>query len=168
MSQRFVIEAVMVAIYGQLLSVNRPVEYIVPYTTILELYEFEEGSEPLMNEPGDDKHVKEKVKELVAYFEEPLNKKKIQKALSVPWAKSAPILLGDQIKLSIINAVDNAHYGEVFDPIETEVLLSALKEEAPVLTDQLEMIQRIISAAVPVQVFDIDDFEFALEGTAQL
>ena len=77
MSQRFVIEAVMVAIYGQLLSANRPVEYIVPYTTVLELYEFEEGAEPLMNEPGDDQHVKEKVKELIAYFEEPLNKKKI-------------------------------------------------------------------------------------------
>ncbi|MDO3410610.1 ADP-heptose synthase [Saccharibacillus sp. CPCC 101409] len=168
MSQRFVIEAVMVAIYGQLLSANRPVEYIVPYTTVLELYEFEEGSEPLMNEPGDDHYVKEKVKELIAYFEEPLNKKKIQKALSIPWAKSSPILLGDMVKLTIVNAVDNAHYGELFDPIETEVLLSALKEEAPVLTDQLEMIQRIISAAVPVQVFDIDDFEFALEGTAQL
>lgn len=168
MSQRFVIEAVMVAIYGQLLSANRPVEYIVPYTTVLELYEFEEGSEPLMNEPGDDKFVKEKVKELIAYFEEPLNKKRIQKALTVPWAKTAPILLGEHIKLTIVNAVDNAHYGELFDPIETEVLLSAIKEEAPVLTDQLEMIQRIISASVPVQVFDIDDFEFALEGTAHL
>lgn len=35
MSRRFVIEAVMVAIYGELLVPQAPVEYIVPYTTVM-------------------------------------------------------------------------------------------------------------------------------------
>lgn len=39
MPRQFVTEAVMMAIYGQLLAPRSPVEYIVPYTTIMELYE---------------------------------------------------------------------------------------------------------------------------------
>ncbi|MGV2644703.1 ADP-heptose synthase, partial [Clostridium perfringens] len=39
MTRIFVTEAVMLAIYGQLLVPPKPVEYIIPYTTILELYE---------------------------------------------------------------------------------------------------------------------------------
>lgn len=165
MSQTFIIEAVMIAIYGQLLDPDKPVEYIVPYTSIMELYEFAESAEPLMNEDNEDQYVKTRIQQLIAYFEEPLNKKKIQRALQVPWAQSSGILLSEKVQLKIINAMDNAHYGESFDPIETELILSALKKEAPMLTDQFEMIHRMIEAKVPVQVYDIEDFSFALEGT---
>ncbi|MBE0341340.1 ADP-heptose synthase, partial [Paenibacillus sp. 28ISP30-2] len=73
MSRQFVTEAVMVAIYVQLLTTPAPVEYIVPYTSLLELYEFQDSTEPLMDNPADDQHVKRKVSELISYFEEPLN-----------------------------------------------------------------------------------------------
>lgn len=76
MSRQFVTEAVMMAIYGQLLISSSPVEYIVPYTTVMELYELRDSDDPLMNRPDDDKHVKLKIGELIAYFEEPLNAKK--------------------------------------------------------------------------------------------
>ncbi len=121
MSRPFVTEAVMVAIYGQLLSPPAPVEYIVPYTTILELYEFQSSADPMMDNPTDDQHVKTKINELISYFEEPLNKKKIERALAVPWAKSPSILFGDQASITIVNAMDTAQYGEYFDPIETEL-----------------------------------------------
>lgn len=76
MSRQFITEAVMVAIYGQLLAPPAPVEYIVPYTTILELYEFQTSPDPMMDNPADDQHVKSKINEMISYFEEPLNKKK--------------------------------------------------------------------------------------------
>ncbi|GGF64292.1 hypothetical protein GCM10010912_06680 [Paenibacillus albidus] len=163
MSRQFVTEAVMMAIYGQLLVPGRPVEYIVPYTSVMELYELRDSDEPLMNRPDDDKHVKLKIRELIAYFEEPLNAKKINRCLNVPWAKSSGILLGEETLVTIINSVDSAPYGEMFDPIETELLLTSQRESAPVLTDQFELIQRIIEGGVPVQVYDIDDFDYAME-----
>ncbi|WNS46854.1 ADP-heptose synthase [Paenibacillus sp. MMS20-IR301] len=163
MPKKFVTEAVMIAIYGQLLVPRSPVEYIVPYTTIMELYELRDSDEPVMSHPDDDRQVKLRIRELISYFEEPLNSKKINRALNVPWAKSPAILLGGQAQLTIINSIDNASYGESFDPIETELLLTSQREKVPVLTDQFELIQRIIEGSVPVQVFDIDDFEFAME-----
>lgn len=60
--------------------------------------------------------------------------------------------------------MDTAQYGEFFDPIETELLLTAQRFQQPLLTDQVEWIGRIIEAGVPVQVYDIEDFEFALEN----
>lgn len=163
MSRQFVTEAVMIAIYGQLLVSSSPVEYIVPYTTVIELYELRDSDDPLMNRPEDDKHVKRKIAELIDYFEEPLNAKKINRCLAIPWAKSSGILLGDQTMITIINSIDTAVYGETFDPIETELLLSSQREKAPILTDQFELIQRIIEGGIPVQVYDIDDFDFAME-----
>ncbi|RCX17083.1 hypothetical protein DFP94_110145 [Fontibacillus phaseoli] len=165
MSRRFVIEAVMVAIYGELLVPSAPVEYIVPYTTVMELYEFQNSPEPLMNDASDDLHVKNKISELISYLEEPLNRKKLERALSVPWSKSPAILFGDNISWIVINAVDNEQFGELLDPIETEIVLTAQRENAPVLTDQLELIRRIIEAEAPVQVFDIGDFDFAMEDS---
>ncbi|MDN8589575.1 ADP-heptose synthase [Chryseobacterium mucoviscidosis] len=168
MSRQFVTEAVMVAIYGQLLAPQAPVEYIVPYTTILELYEFQTSPDPLMDNPADDQHVKSKINEIISYFEEPLNKKKIERALAVPWAKSPSILFGDQVSIAIINAIDTAQYGEYFDPIETELLLTSQRLDTPILTDQVELIARIIESASPVQVFDIDDFDFAMDDEEPL
>lgn len=163
MTRRFVIEAVMVAIYGELLAPSGPVEYIVPYNTIMELYEFRNSPEPLMNDPEDDRYVKDKINELIAYMEEPLNRKRLDKMLIIPWGKTASILFSDQITWTVVNAVDNEQYGEYLDPIETEIVLTAQKENAPVLTDQFELIRRIIEAEVPVQIFDIQDFDFAME-----
>ncbi|WP_410510933.1 ADP-heptose synthase [Paenibacillus sp. BR2-3] len=163
MSRQFVTEAVMMAIYGELLVPGGPVEYIVPYSTVLELYELRDSDEPLMNYQEDDTHVKSKIKELITYFEEPLNQKKINRCLTMPWAKSSTILLGGQAQMVIINSMDTATYGELFDPIETELLLSSQRENVPILTDQFELIQRIIEGGVPVQVYDIDDFDYAME-----
>lgn len=165
MSRRFVIEAVMVAIYGELLVPSAPVEYIVPYNTVMELYEFQNSPEPLMSDAADDLHVKKKIGELISYLEEPLNRKKLERALTVPWSKSPAILFGDNVSWTVINAVDNEQYGEMLDPIETEIVLTAQREAVPVLTDQVELIHRIIEAEAPVQVFDIGDFDFAMEDS---
>ncbi|MFG1731501.1 ADP-heptose synthase [Paenibacillus sp. 843] len=163
MTRIFVTEAVMLAIYGQLLVPPKPVEYIIPYTTILELYELHTTEEHLMNSSADDQHVKIKIGELISYFEEPLNKKKIERALQVPWSKSPTIPVSESTRVSVMNTMDTAPYGESFDPVETELLLASQRAEAPILTDQYELIQRIVESALPVQVFDIDDFDFALE-----
>lgn len=163
MTRIFVTEAVMLAIYGQLLVPPKPVEYIIPYTTILELYELHTTEEHLMNSSTDDQHVKIKIGELISYFEEPLNKKKIERALQVPWSKSPTIPVSETTRVSVMNTMDTAPYGESFDPVETELLLASQRAEAPILTDQYELIQRIVESALPVQVYDIDDFDFALE-----
>ncbi len=76
MRRRFVIEAVMVATYGQLMLPGRPVDYVIPYSTIMELYDMKSGQDPVMDDPEDDQHVKLKIGELIAFFEEPLNRKK--------------------------------------------------------------------------------------------
>ncbi|MBT2759647.1 ADP-heptose synthase [Paenibacillus sp. ISL-20] len=163
MTRIFVTEAVMLAIYGQLLVPTKPVEYIIPYTTILELYELHTTEEHLMNSSADDQHVKIKIGELISYFEEPLNKKKIERALQVPWSKSPTIPVSETTRVSVMNTMDTAPYGESFDPVETELLLASQRAAAPILTDQYELIQRIVESALPVQVYDIDDFDFALE-----
>ena len=159
----FVVEAVMLASYGQLVLPRKSVHYFIPYTTILELYEMEQSSEPIMADPDDNEHVKQKIQELIAFFELELNRKKIEQALAVPWKKSAPIRVNDNVALTVVYAVENAQFGDDFDPVETELLLTAMREEAPLLTDQIDFIDRAIEAEVPVQLIDIDDFEFALE-----
>lgn len=82
--------------------------------------------------------------------------------------QSPSILFGDQVTIAIINAVDTAQYGEYFDPIETELLLTSQRLDIPILTDQVELIARIIESASPVQVFDIDDFDFAMDDEQPL
>lgn len=59
--------------------------------------------------------------------------------------------------------MDTAQFGEFFDPIETELLLTSQRLGIPILTDQVELIARIIESESPVQVFDIDDFDFAMD-----
>lgn len=163
MRRRFVIEAVMIATYGHLLFPSRPIDYIVPYSSVLELYDMRDGSDPVMEDPDDDLHVKNKIKELIDFFEDPLNRKKIEKAMQMPWRESSPLLLNDTIQFTIVHAVDNAHYGELFDPIETELLLTGSKLNVPLLSDQFEFQEKLIEAEVPVQIYDIEDFEFAVE-----
>ena len=164
MSRRFVIEAVMVAFFGQLLLPKRPVEYRIPYTTIMELYDMRDSSEPLIPESEeDDKHIREKISEMIAFFEDPFNKKKLERALAAPWRESPPMPINDSVTFVIVNAVENMQYGEAFDPIETEVILTSLRLQCPVLTDQIDFQERAVQAGVPIQLYDIDDFEFAVE-----
>jgi hypothetical protein len=163
MGRRFCIEAVIVAIYGHLLVPSRPVEYVIPYSTIMELYEMRESKEPVMPEPEDDAHARRKIDELIRFFEDPFNKKKLERALSAPWKSSSPLLVNENVSFKIVFAVENAQYGEMLDPIETEVVLTAIREQIPVLTDQYEFTDKVIEAEIPVQVFDVEDFEFAVE-----
>lgn len=168
MKRQFVIEAVMAAIYGELAVPNRPVEYLLPYSTVMELYEMRDSGESVMPDPGDDAHVKQKIGEMIAFFEEPLNKKKIERAFGAPWRTSPPLLVNENVSFVIINSMENAQYGETFDPIETELILSSLREQVPILTDQLDFLERVIDTEVPIQVFDIEDFEYALEADEAL
>ncbi|MFC5648483.1 ADP-heptose synthase [Paenibacillus solisilvae] len=163
MRRRFVVEAVMIATYGQLLVPSRPVDFVLPYSTILELYDMKDGKEPVMDDPEEDAHVKQKIAELISFFEDALNRKKIERALQMPWRASSPLLLNDMIQFTVVHAVDNASYGEYFDPIETELLLTSLKLSVPLLSDQFEFQDRLLEAEVPVQVYDIEDYEFAVE-----
>jgi hypothetical protein len=164
MSRSFIIEAVMLAVHGQLLAPESSVQYIVPYTTIMELYEMQEGSEAIMPTPEDDAHVKKKIGELIAFFEESFNKKKLEKALKMAWRKSPPLPIDQHVTLTVIYAVENAEYGEGFDPIETVLMLTAIREMSPLLTDQLDFMDKIIEAQIPVEVIDVEDFEFVVEG----
>lgn len=163
MVQQFVMEAILAATYGHLLVPAKPIHYIVPYSTISELYEIREGDEPVMVDPDDDQLVKSHIQTIIQFFEEPLNRKKIDRALQAPWRESAPLLLKENVQFTIINAVDNAQYGDLLDPIETELVLVCMRKQMPLLTDQYELQEKLIEAEVPIQLYDIDDFEFAIE-----
>ncbi|MCZ8521751.1 MULTISPECIES: ADP-heptose synthase [Paenibacillus] len=163
MSRRFVIEAVLVAIYGELMVPSQPVEYLIPYSTIMELYEMKDSKEPVMPDPEDDAHVKAKIGELISFFDDPFNKKKLERSLAAPWRLSPPLPINEHVTFLIVNAMENAQYGEGFDPIETEVILASMREQAPIVTDQVELMEKIIQSEVPVQVYDVYDFEFAVE-----
>jgi len=153
----------MVAIYGQLLVPNRSVEYLIPYSSILELYEMRDSTDPIMLDRDDDAHVKKKIGEMIEFFENPFNKKKIERIHSIPWRKSPPLLVNGNVVFTVVNAVENAQYGEVFDPIETELILTSIREQVPLIIDQIDFIHRVFEEEVPVQVYDIEDYEFALE-----
>lgn len=157
----------MIAIYGQLLQPRRPVEYRIPYSTVMELYDLLESDEPIMQDPQDERHVRDKIKEMIAFFEEPFNKKKLERALIAPWKESPPLPIDDHVTFIVVNAVENMQYGELFDPIETEIILTSLRLQCPVLTDHVEYQDKVIQNSVPIQIFDIDDFEFALEEDAE-
>lgn len=163
MSRRFVIEAVLVAIYGELMLPSQPVQYVIPYSTIMELYEMKDSPEPVMPEADDDAYVKQRIGELIEFFDDTFNKKKLERALQAPWRSSPPLPINENVSFVVINAMENAQYGEGFDPIETELLLASIREQAPVLTDQVELMEKVIEAEVPVQVYDVYDFEFAVE-----
>jgi len=162
MPKRFATEAVMIAIYGQLLVPARPVEYLIPYSSVLELYDFKRDQEPLMPDPIEEAYVRQKIDDMIRFFDEPLNRKKLDRIMAVPWRK-ASLLVNDHVNLQIIHAVDQAQFGEAFDPIETELILSSARENVPILTDQIDFIDKVIDAEIAVQLFDIEDFEFALE-----
>jgi hypothetical protein len=166
--KRFVIEAVMIAVYGEMLVPTQEVEYLVPYTTISELYEMIESKDPVMPYSEDESHVRQKISELIALLEEPFNRKKLDRALSTPWGKSPPLPFNDKVSLVVVYALDHEEYGEDFDPIETELILTSIREKAPILTDQPDLVGRLIEAEIPVQVYDMEDFEFAFDDDSTL
>lgn len=156
----------MIAIYGQLLQPKRSVEYRIPYTTIMELYDLRESEEPIMQDPDDERHVRDKIGEMIAFFEDPFNKKKLERALAAPWKESPPLPINEHVTFIVVNAVENMQYGELFDPIETEIILASLRLQAPVVTDHVEFQDKVVQNAVPIQLYDIDDFEYAVEEGA--
>jgi len=118
-----------------------------------------------MPDEEDDVHVKQKIAELIDFLEDSLNKKKIERALLSPWRISSPLLVNDKTSLFIVFSEEKGQFGDVFDPIETELILTSQRVESPILTDQLTLIERIFQEEIDTQVYDIEDFDFALEDT---
>ncbi|WP_400164824.1 ADP-heptose synthase [Brevibacillus sp. TJ4] len=162
MPKQFVIEAIMLAIYGELMAPSQPVEYLIPVTTIYELDEFLASPEPIMPLSSDEKHVRQIMREMSDFFSDPFNRKRMEKGLIAPWAK-VPFAFPNGVTLTIVNSEDNAMWGELFDPVETQLLLAAMRFEVPLLTDQPDFQDRILEYVVPIQFYDVEDFEFAME-----
>jgi hypothetical protein len=162
MPKQFVIEAIMLAIYGELMAPSEPVEYLIPASTIYELDEFYHSPEPIMPDPADDRHVRKIMQEMIQFFSDPFNRKRLEKGLIAPWS-TVPFSFPNGVTLKVVKVEDNAMWGEIFDPVETQLLLTAMRFEAPLITDQTDWQDRILEYVVPVQFYDIDDFEFALE-----
>jgi hypothetical protein len=160
--QRFVVEPILFAMFGELLFPAEPVEYIIPYSTVMELYDLRD-SEEIVGDPKENERVKANLEKVIAFFEQPFVSKKLDKSLRVPWQKSLPILYNENVKITVVNALDNAEFGEGFDPVETELLLLARRENIPLITDQIQFQQRILEARLPVQVIDVADFGFLVE-----
>ena len=160
--QRFVVEPILFAIFGELLFPQEPVEYIMPYSTINELYELRD-SEQIVTDPAQNELAKQNIEKVIAFFEQPFVSKKINRSLRVPWQKSAPILYAEGVTFTVVYALDNAEYGEAFDPIETELLLLAKREQVPIISDQLDFQMRVMEAKLPIPVLDVEDFGFVIE-----
>ncbi|KEO82051.1 ADP-heptose synthase [Tumebacillus flagellatus] len=165
--QRYVLEPVLFAIFVELLYPSEPVEYLIPYSTVMELYELLE-SDQIVTDPLQNELVKQNVRGLIEFFEQPLVKKKMEKILRVPWTKSSPILFSEHVTFTVVFSIDNAEYGETFDPVETELLLLARREGVPIISDQLEFEQRVVSSKAPVTVVDVADFGFLIEDAPEL
>ncbi|MBO8164954.1 MAG: ADP-heptose synthase [Brevibacillus sp.] len=162
MKKTFVLEAVMLAVYGELLVPPEPVEYIIPLSTIYELEEILHSPDPIMLDDEEDAHVRTVISHMIRYFDDPFTRKKLQKGLVAPWS-TVSFPYQDDVTLTVLRAEDTAYWGELFDPIETELLLAAMRCEVPLLTDQLDLQKRIIEHQAPVQFYDIEDFTFAVE-----
>lgn len=162
MTKRFVIEAVMLAIYGELLNPLEPVEYLIPTSTIHELDEFLHSQEPIMYDNEEEKHVRAMITEMLQFFRDPFSSKKMEKTLVAPWS-TVTFPIRPNVSLTVVKAEDNEMWGELFDPIETELLLTSMRFEAPLITDQDDWQDRILEYLLPVQFYDIEDFNFAVE-----
>ncbi|MBL0386277.1 ADP-heptose synthase [Tumebacillus sp. ITR2] len=165
--QRYVLEPVLFAIFGELLYPNEPLEYLIPYSTVMELYELLE-TDQIVTDPLQNTLVKQHVRGLIEFFEQPLVKKKMDKILRVPWTKSSPILFSENVTFTVVFSIDNAEFGETFDPIETELILLARREQVPIISDQLEFEQRVVTSKVQVTVVDVADFGFLLDDAPEV
>lgn len=157
----FVTEPLVLALFSELLLPSYPVRYLIPYSSLQELYLF--GNERLSEDEEEQNVIMENITILIDFFENPFVKKKIDSIASIPWAVSKPILYHEQVSFQVVNSTESAEFGDEFDPIETELLLLAAKENVPLLIEDPSIQQRIIDYDVSVQVYDVADFEFALE-----
>ncbi|WP_198299718.1 ADP-heptose synthase [Tumebacillus avium] len=160
--QRFVVEPILFAMFGELLFPTEPIEYIIPYSTVMELYDLRE-SEEVISDPRENERVKANLEKIIQFFEQPFVSKKLDKSLRVPWQKSRPILFNENVTFTVVNALDNAEYGEGFDPVETELILLARRENVPLITDQLQFQQRIVETRIGITVIDVADFGFLVD-----
>ncbi|WP_193791332.1 ADP-heptose synthase [Tumebacillus algifaecis] len=160
--QRFVVEPILFAMFGELLFPTEPIEYIIPYSTVMELYELRESDE-VISDPRENERVKANLEKVILFFEQPFVAKKLDKALRMPWQKSRPILFNENVTFTVVNAFENAEFGEGFDPVETELILVARREKVPLITDQLQLQQRIVEARIDITVLDVADFGFLVD-----
>lgn len=158
MPRRLVIEAAVFVTYGKFLLPDLAIDYYIPYSTILELFDIERTTKPIMEDPAEDVIVKRKVTQFLQYLNHPHNRRTIDTALQTAWAVSEPIIYFDTIRLVIVNAIDQSQFTNKFDSIETELIMTALKFDAPLLCDQFQLQQNIEAANLGVHVLDIDEF----------
>lgn len=152
----------MMAIYGELMTPTQPVEYLIPVSTVYELEELIHVPEPLMFHAEDEQHVRQVMGQMVQFFQDSFIRKKLTKHLIAPMSTvSFPFQHG--VTLTLVRVDDNARWGEIFDPIETEQIMAAMHFQVPLLTDQPDWQDRLLEFQVPIQFYDIDDFAFALE-----
>ncbi|MFC4769022.1 ADP-heptose synthase [Effusibacillus consociatus] len=157
----FVTEPVVLAMFGELLQPSSPVRYLFPLSSIKELHLL--LNETLSSDDEEQTVIRSNIENLIAFFENPFVNKKIDQCSFAPWAISKPIIYHELVTFQVVNAVDTAAYGEEFDPIETELILLAMKENVPLLIEDPSIQERIVESDLPMQVFDVADFEFALE-----
>lgn len=154
-------EPLVLAMFSELLFPSYPVRYLFPYSALQELYLL--TNERFSDDEEEEAVIHDHISTLIRFFENPFVKKKIDQTAAIPWAVSKPILYNEHISFQVVNSLDSGEFGEEFDPIETELLLIAVKEQAPLLIEDLSIQQRIIDFEIPIRVFDVADFAFALE-----
>jgi hypothetical protein len=159
--RRFVVEPVVLAMFPELLHPLAPVEFVIPYSTIEELYLFRR--EKFLTSEADYERITEGIERLIAFFESPLVAKKINRIAQIPWRFSSPIIWDESVTFSVVNVIEQEEYGEVFDPIETELILLAEWQKIPLLIEDVSLQDRIIEFEIPIQVFDVSDFDYAVE-----
>lgn len=164
MSKTFVTELVVLAMYGELLQPPQPVCFLLPYSSLEELYMLLD--EPAIGgtaEPEDQADMLASIQHLLQFLENPFVQKKIGRVLQIPWTVSHPIIYNEQVTFQFVNAQDTEFYGEEFDPIETELIEIAARHNVPLLIEDTSIHQRIIELELTVQVYDVADYVFALE-----
>ncbi|HEU4962298.1 MAG TPA: ADP-heptose synthase [Bacilli bacterium] len=160
--KRFVLEPVLFAIFSELLEPIEPIEYVIPYVSVIELYDLKDSDQVVMD-LSQDARVKGNIEQLIAFFEQPFVRKKMERTLKVPWMKSAPILFSETVTITVVNSLDNAEFGEAFDPVETELLLTARREQLPIISDQLEFQKRVHEARIGLTVIDVAEIGFRVD-----
>ncbi|GAX89511.1 ADP-heptose synthase [Effusibacillus lacus] len=157
----FAVEPVVLAIYGELLQPSVPVRFLMPLSAVEELGLFLE--ENFSSDEEEQAAIHSNIKRLVSFFDNPFVRKKTTLAGHPPWSVSKPVVYNEFVTVQVVNTVDTAAFGEEFDPIETELILLAMKENVPILTEDPFLQDRIVNSGLDVQVYDVEDFEFALE-----
>lgn len=159
--RRFVTEPVILAMFGELLQPPVSVEYVIPLSTIYELHDFRR--EQFIEDHEYNQRIQQQIEKLIRFFETPFIAKKLQRLAAVPWRSSSPMIWSEHVTFTVVHGLENEEYGELFDPVETELILIAQKQDLPLLSEDASLQNRIVEYGLPVQVFDVKDFAYALE-----